>query len=55
MRGVCSSRIERSMPQPTTGSSAPEEVSESPWAMVTDAQGNASFEGVPDGATRVKV
>jgi plastocyanin len=30
-------------------------VAESPWAMITDADGLASFEGVPDGATKVKV
>ena len=30
-------------------------VSSSPWAMVTNADGVASFEGVPDGATLVKV
>jgi plastocyanin len=30
-------------------------VSDSPWAVLTDAQGVASFEGVPDGATQVRV
>jgi plastocyanin len=30
-------------------------VSDSPWAAITNADGVASFEGVPDGVTRVKV
>ncbi len=30
-------------------------VSESPWAALTNAEGVAVFEGVPDGASRVKV
>jgi len=30
-------------------------VSESPWAMVTNADGVAAFEGVPDGATKYRV
>ena len=30
-------------------------VSDSPWAVLTDAQGIASFEGVPDGAVQVRV
>ena len=30
-------------------------VSDSPWAVLTDAQGVASFEGVPDGAAQVRV
>jgi plastocyanin len=30
-------------------------VSESPWAVVTNADGIASFEGVPDGAAKMKV
>ena len=30
-------------------------VSESPWAVVTNADGVAAFEGVPDGATKYRV
>jgi plastocyanin len=30
-------------------------VSESPWALVTNAEGVAAFEGVPDGATKYRV
>lgn len=30
-------------------------VSDSPWAVLTGADGVATFEGVPDGATRVRV
>jgi plastocyanin len=30
-------------------------VSDSPWAAITNADGVASFEGLPDGATRIKV
>jgi plastocyanin len=30
-------------------------VSDSPWAIVTSAEGLASFDGVPDGAVQVKV
>jgi plastocyanin len=30
-------------------------VSDTPWAAVTDAQGQASFDAVPSGATQVKV
>lgn len=30
-------------------------VSDSPWALVTNADGLASFDGVPDGAVQVKV
>jgi plastocyanin len=30
-------------------------VSDSPWAMLTGADGVASFEGVPDGSTRIRV
>jgi plastocyanin len=30
-------------------------VSDSPWAMITNADGVAAFEGVPEGATQVKV
>lgn len=30
-------------------------VSESPWAQITDAEGKATFEAVPNGSTQVKV
>jgi plastocyanin len=30
-------------------------VSDSPWAAITNADGVASFEGLPDGSTRIKV